>query len=265
MIVYRKELKRTTGSWCIWAFALVFIQSFICLFLFPEVKEQISKVNDALENVEELIIALGMGHLRLDEITDFYGLICGMVLGIGGSLFAALKGACILEAEEEDGTADFLFTHPISRAQILVQKLLSLFTQAAALNAVVIGAGLLTARIIDEAFDMHRFILLHTAYLAMQLEIACICFGISAFLKKGGGAIGAALVCVLYAMGIVYNLSGKAGFLKYVTPYAYCKVGRILSESNIQTELIGIGLALGVVGITAAFLKYVRKDISAEN
>lgn len=263
MIIYRKELKRTAGSWCMGTFALVFIQSFICIFLFPEVKEQIDSVNDAMAKAEEIAAALGIDQLRLDELTGFYGLVCGMVLGIGGGLFAAIKGACSIETEEEYYTADFLLTHPISRASILTQKICSLFTQVIALNAVVIGMGLLTAKILNEVLDMQFFILLHIAYLFMQLEIAGICFGISAFIKKGGGGIGAALVAVLYLVDMVYNISGKAGALKYVTPYAYCSVGRIFSQVKIQPDLIGAGAALGVIGIAAAYLKYARKDISA--
>lgn len=261
MMIYRKELRRGTGDWCMWTFALVFIQSFICIFLFPEIKLQISKVNNAIENAEEIIAALGMEHLRLDKITDFYGFICGMVLGIGGSLFAAIKGTQILGVEQEEYTAGFLFSHPISRVNVLMQKLFSLFTQVATLNAAFIGMGLLTAKIINEAFEMNDFILLHIAYFLMQLEIASVCFGISAFKRKGGCGIGVALVSVLYVMGAIYNVSKKADFLKYITPYAYCGVGGILSQSQVQMGLIGIGIAVDLAGIIIAFLKYIQKDI----
>lgn len=262
MIICRKELKRAAGSWCMCTFALVFIQSFICIFLFPEVKVQISTVNDAMENVGKIVGALGMDYLNLDEITDFYGLVCGMVLGIGGGLFAAIKGACILEAEEENDTADFLLTFPISRAAVLTQKLFALLMQVIALNAAVMGTGLLTARILNEALEMRCFVFLHIAYLAMHLEIAGICFGISAFIKTGGVAIGMALVIILYLMYIIYNFSEKAEFLKYLTPYAYCGAGKIFLRSKVQMELIGIGVAVGMMGIIAAYLKYVWKDIS---
>ena len=263
MIICRKELKRAAGSWCMCTFALVFIQSFICLFLFPVVKEQISTVNDAMENVEKIVGVLGMDYLNLDEITDFYGLVCGMVLGIGGGLFAAIKGACILEAEAENNTADFLLTFPISRAAVLTQKLFALFMQVIALNAVVIGMGLVTSKILNESLEMYGFVLLHIAYLVMQLEISSICFGISAFVETGGGVIGMAFAAVLYLMNMIYNISGNAGFLKYVTPYAYCGVGKIFSQTKIQLELVGIGIAVGLIGIIAAYLEYAQKDISA--
>lgn len=244
-------------------FALVFIQSFICLFLFPEVKEQISTVNDAMENVQKIVGALGMDYLSLDEITDFYGFVCGMVPGIGGSLFAAIKGACILAVEEENDTADFLLTFPISRAAVLTQKLFALFMQVIALNAAVMGAGLLTARILSEALEMRCFVLLHIVYLIMQLEVCGICFGISSFVKKGGGGIGAALVVAFNLMNIIYNISGNEGVLKYITPYAYCGIGRIFLRTKIQMELIGIGVTVSIIGIMAAYFKYTRKDIWA--
>lgn len=265
MIICRKELKRAAGSWCMCTFALVFIQSFICIFLFPEVKAQISTVNDAMENVGKIVGAFGMDYLSLDEITDFYGLVCGMALGIGGGLFAATKGACILEAEEENDTADFLLTFPISRAAVLTQKLFALLMQVIALNAAVMGAGLLTVGILNDTLDMRCFTLLHIIYLIMQLEVSGICFGISAFIKTGGGGIGAVFVVVLYLVNMIYNISGNMGVLKYLTPYAYCKVSRIFSQAKIQMELIGIGVAIGALGIAVAYLKYARKDIGAAN
>ena len=89
------------------------------------------------------------------------------------------------EAEEGNDTADFLRTFPISRAAVLTQKLFALFTQVIALNAVVMGAGLLTTGILNNTLDMRCFILLHIKYLIMQLEVSGICFGISAFIKMG--------------------------------------------------------------------------------
>lgn len=261
MIIYRKELKRDAGTWCMWAFSLIFIQSFICIFLFPEVKLQISKVNNAIENAKEITAALGMAHLRLDKITDFYGCIFGMVFGIGGGLFAAIKGIQALEVEEEENTAGLLLSHPISRGAVLAQKLFSLFTQVAVLNAAAIGMGLITAKIIHETFEMHDLILLHISYFFMQLEIVNICFGISAFIRKGGCGIGAAFAAILYVMDLLHNVSEKADFLKYITPYAYCGAGRIFSQSKIQVGLIGIGIAMGLGGVIAACLKYIRKDI----
>ena len=113
-----------------------------------------------------------------------------------------------------------------------------------------------------EELAMEEFWLLHLAYLLMQLEIGCICFGISAFIKRGSIGIGLGLALALYFMNIICNISEKADFLKYITPYAYADASNIISESELEGDLIFIGVLISIAGILTAILKYTKKDIS---
>ena len=204
-----------------------------------------------------------MDKLSFGEIMGFYGIECGNVMGIGGGFFAALAGITVLSNEEKERTAEFLLTHPVSRFSVLTQKLISVLTQVVVLNIVVVAVSLISAAIVDEHFEMKEFGLLHTAYLIMQLEIACICFGISAFIKRGSIGIGLGLALMFYFMNIVCNISDQAEFLRYITPYAYSEASSIISESALDTGLIVIGVLVGAAGAAAGYLKYLKKDIAA--
>ena len=117
--------------------------------------------------------------------------------------------------------------------------------------------------IIGEEYKMTEFVLLHAAYLMMQIEIGCICFGISAFIRRGSIGIGLGLALTLYFMNIICNISDKAEALKYITPYAYAEASNIISEAKLDIGLIAVGAGIAVIGAAAGYLKYLKKDIAS--
>ncbi len=262
MTIYRKELKQAAKSWSIWTCAIAFMM-LICVLMFPEMKNEMDSVSDVFANMGGFTAAFGMDKLSFGELMGFYGIECGNILGIGGGFFAALAGISLLANEEKERTAEFLLTHPVSRTSVLTQKLLSVITQIITMNAVIIAVSLLSAALIGEEFKLQEFFLLHIAYLIMQLEIACICFGISAFIRRGSIGIGLGLALALYFMNIICNISEQASFLKYITPYAYSDASKIISEAKLEPGLIGIGCGIAAAGVVIGYLKYTGKDIAS--
>lgn len=262
MTIYIKELKQSARSWLIWTLSIGFMM-FICVMMFPEMESQMDSVTDVFANMGGFTAAFGMDRLSFGELMGFYGIECGNIMGIGGGFFAALAGISVLANEEKERTAEFLLTHPVSRGSVLFQKLMSVFTQIILMNAAVVGISLASAVIIGEEYKMTEFVLLHAAYLMMQIEIGCICFGISAFIRRGSIGIGLGLALALYFMNIICNISDKAEFLKYITPYAYAEASNIISEAEIDMKLMWVGIAISVLGVFIGFAKYIKRDISA--
>ena len=262
MTIYIKELKQSFKSLCIWTASIAFMM-LVCVLLFPEIKGEMDSVSSIFANMGGFTAAFGMDKLSFGQLMGFYGIECGNVLGIGGGFFAALAGISVLANEEKERTAEFLLTHPISRVSIIAQKLLSVLTQVVVLNIVVVAVSLISAAVIDESFEMKEFMLLHVAYLIMQLEISCICFGISAFIRRGSIGIGLGLALAFYFMNLVCNMTEQAEFLRYITPYAYAEASNIISEGKLDTVLIVIGIIIAVIGAAVGFVKYTKKDIAS--
>ena len=262
MTIYIKELRQAFKSLCIWTASIAFMM-LVCILLFPEMKGEMDSVSDMFANMGGFSAAFGMDKLSFGELMGFYGIECGNILGIGGGFFAALAGISVLANEEKERTAEFLLTHPVSRFSVITQKLLSVLTQIIILNLVVVGVSLISAAAIGEDFEMKEFILMHFAFLLMQLEISCICFGISAFIKRGSIGIGLGLALALYFMNIVCNISEQAELLRYITPYAYAEASNIISDSELDIVLIAIGTVIAVMGVATGYLKYLKKDIAA--
>ena len=170
-------------------------------------------------------------------------------------------GISMLSKEEKDHTAEFLLTHPVSRVQVLSGKLAALFVQILILNAAVLLLSLLSIYAVGEDIPWKEILLLHLAYTLLQIEIASICFGISAFLRKGSLGIGLGLAIILYFFNIIANISDAAEFLKYISPYGYAEGTDIVTNVSLDGTLLLLGMLYGIIGIAAGYIKYTRKDI----
>ena len=221
MTIVKHELKQGKNSFLIWTAAIAMLLA-VCVFLFPEMKGEMDGISDIFASMGFFTSAFGMDRLNFGTLVGFYAIECGNMLGLGGAFYAAFCAVGILSKEEKERTAEFLLTHPVSRIKIITEKLIAVL---------------------------------------LQIELAGICFGISAFLRKGSIGVGLGIAVMMYFMNLVANIAEVAEGLKYITPFGYCEGADIVSNGYLDGTLITIGLIFGMVGIVAAYWKYTRKDI----
>ena len=118
-----------------------------------------------------------------------------------------------------------------------------------------------SVQMIGEELDIKMLLLMSLAYYIMQVEIAGICFGISAFISKSGLGIGIGLAAGMYMLNIVSNISDDAKALKYITAFGYTDGADIIKNESLQAGYLIAGLILMAAGIVAAYIKYSRKDL----
>lgn len=261
MTLVKHELKQGKTSFLIWTASIGFLLA-ICVFLFPEMKEQMGSVSDVFASMGFFTKAFGMDLLNFGTLVGFYAIECGNVLGLGGAFYAALSAVGILSKEEKDRTAEYLLTHPISRIRIITEKLISVLIQITAMNLIIYAISVVSIAIIGEEIPWKELNLMHLAYYLLQMELAGICFGISAFLRKGSAGVGLGIAVVMYFLNLISNIADIAEFLKYITPFGYCEGADIVNNGSLNGTMVAIGIAIGIGGIIVAYLKYTRKDIS---
>lgn len=261
MTLLKHELKQNRFSLMIWTAVITFMLG-ICVFLYPEMKGEMESISDVFSDMGSFSAAFGMDQINFGTLLGYYSIECGNTFGLGGAFFAALCGTGILAKEEKDRTAEFLLTHPISRIKIVTQKLLAVFLQILILNVVVYLAVILSMTAIGETIPWEEVNLLHISYFLLQLELASICFGISAFLRRGSLGIGLGVAIMMYFLNIISNITESAEFLKYFTPFSYTDGASIVTNVGLDGKLIMLGMVYGVVGIGVSYWKYTRKDIS---
>jgi len=260
MTLIKHELKQGWKSFAVWTAAIGFF-IVICVFMYPEMKGEMESVSDMFSSMGAFTAAFGMDRLNFGTLIGFYSIECGNILGIGGALFAALIAVVILAKEEKDSTAEFLLTHPVSRNYIVTNKLIAVFLQILIINLIVFGLAISSIAMIGEAIPWKEICLLHLANFLVQIELAGICFGISAFLRRNGLSIGMGVAIIMYFLNIVANISESAEFLKYITPFGYAESADIITDLSLDVKMISLGMCFMVLGIVAAYWKYCKKDI----
>lgn len=260
MTLLKHELRQGRTALSIWTAAIGFLLT-VCVFIFPEMKGEMENLGDVFGSMGSFSDAFGMDQLNFGTLVGFYAIECGNVLGLGGAFYAAICAAGILSKEEKDGTAEFLLTHPISRRTVLMQKLAAILIQITVMNVVVYLLSIGSMALIGEAVPWKEVNLMHLAYYCLQLELGGICYGVSAFLRKGSLGVGLGIAVMLYFANLISNMAEVAEGLRYITPFAYCDGADIVTNGNLDLLLLGIGFLFTAVGIGSAFWKYCRKDI----
>ena len=260
MTLVRHELRQGKTPFLIWTAAIGFLLA-TCIFLFPEMKGQMDSVSDVFASMGSFTQAFGMDRLNFGTLIGFYAVECGNVLGLGGAFFASLCAVGVLSKEEKDKTAEFLLTHPVSRKRIITEKLIAVLIQITALNVIIYALAIGSIAAVGEDIPWKEISLLHLAYYLLQLELAGICFGISAFLRKGSAGAGLGIAAMMYFLNLIANIADVADFLKYITPFGYCEGADIVSNGSLDMTLVSVGAVMGIIGVLLAYLHYTKKDI----
>ena len=260
MTILRHELRRSRVPFWIWTGAIGFLLA-VCIFLFPEMKGEMEGVSEVFSSMGAFTAAFGMDRLNFGTLNGYYAIECGNVLGLGGAFFAALLAAGMLCKEEKERTAEFLLTHPVSRARIVTEKLAAVLLLITVMNLVIYALAVGSILAIGESVPWRELNLQHLAYWLLQLEIAGICFGVSAFLRRGSAGVGLGIAVMLYFMNLIANITESASFLKDLTPFGYCDGAEIASSGSLDGKRLAIGAVFFAVGVAAAYWNYTRKDI----
>ncbi len=260
MTMIRHELRQGRISFLIWTISISFLLV-VCIFLFPEMKGEMDGINEMFSSMGSFTEAFGMDKVSFGTLTGFYAVECGNILGLGGAFFASICAVSALAKEEKEHTAEFLFTHPVSRVRLVTQKLISVLIQVILLNLIVFLLSAACITLIGEPIPWEELGLLHLAYFLLQLELAGICFGISAFLRTGSAGVGLGIAALMYFLNLIANISDRAEFLKFLTPFGYADGTQVVAELCLDGRKVTIGMGVAVVGVLCGMWEYLRKDI----
>ena len=239
MTLFFHELKRDRIKLIVWTAAIAFM---LCLsiLIYPQMTSQMSEMGDMFAEMGGFSQAFNMDKINFGEFSGYFAVECGNVLGLGGAFFAALLGISALAKEERERTAEFLLTHPVSSSYVVSRKLAAVIAEVLILNIAVALAAFLASLAIGEKIGTKLFFSVFLGYLLMQTEIACVMFGLSAFIKGNGLGIGLGAAFVLYFMNILANLTDEAEFLRYITPFSYADGTAIVANGGIEAKYLSI-------------------------
>ena len=258
--LFLHEIKRNKISLIVWSYALAFMLG-VCVFIYPEMQTQMGDLSAMFSDMGAFTEAFGMDMLNFGEFMGYFGVEVGNTLGLGGALMAGIVGISALSKEERDGTSELLLTLPVSRTQVVLEKLLFCTFHIFVVNAAAVIFSVIGIAAIDVEADAGKIALIFLANLLMQLEIMAITFGISACLNKNSIGIGIGISFGLYFLNILANLEDSLEFIGKITPFGYANSGYIIEHGKINAWSLVIGILFMGLGVALAFARYTKKDI----
>lgn len=258
LTLFRHELRRAAPAWAVWAACVAGLAA-ACAALWPQMEGQTADLGAAFAGMGAFTAAFGLDRLDIGSFLGFYGVEVGSIVSLGGALYAGMTAAGALSGEEKVGTAEWLLAHPVGRGRVLAAKALALGTQVLALDAAAFAACAGAAAAVVSDVPWARLCGLHAAWALLHLELAALCYGLSA-LRAAGPGLGLGLAAGLYFLALVANLAPAAHWLRPFTPFAWAEPAALLSDGP-DWPLALPGLAAAALAAAAGCWHYRRRDI----
>jgi ABC-2 type transport system permease protein len=259
-----RELRVNGRSLLIWA-AILMALTFFTMSVFESIELGEGQYDEFIELLPGAMQkAFGLDRLSFSEPLGYYGTeIYFMVLLFGG-IYAAILGSGIMAKEEEEKTIEFLLARPVSRAQVITGKLLTLPIYLLLLN-LLIGLTVLAAfkAFVSVSYSLQVLLNLLAAPFLAHFTFACFGFLLAFFFTRRRSAIPSSIGMVLafYFCDVLANLSDKMEFLGYLTPFHYVSAAGIVINEQIGWSNALILLAASAAAIGASYILYRRRDI----
>lgn len=264
MNIYRHELRTNLKSTALWTIVLSVVGGSVELF-YLIIEKDIKAFTSMMNNFPDSMKAI-MGLITENFSTPlgFYGFVLTFSL-----LFASIQamniGVGIVSKETRDKTADFLLTKPVSRIRIISEKILAAVTLLGA-SWLVYSACLyfVIASLAKGDFAHGKYLLLCAGYYLLQLIFFSVGLLVSALAKKIKAVLPVSMGIVFFAYAVsAFAVTSDSDALRFLTPFQYFKTEYILKNGSFELPYLFTGLAVILVAILCAYVRFIKKDIHA--
>lgn len=256
------EWRASRKSFYIWLGSIVVI-CFGCELLYGSLENSLQGMADAYQNMGTFSQAFGMDQMSIATMEGFYATEIALMFGLGAAMFAGMLGTAMLSKETEGHTAEFLYTLPNSRRKIVLLKYAAMILRILLFNVISVTFFFLGFLLMKEDVSIGGFFIYHIMCFLMQVEIATICFFISAISNKKNVGMGIGMVILCYALDMMCRLIPDLEKLKYVVPYYYANAVDLFENGMKGMEsMTVIGVVVTIVCLFSAVIIYEKKDIN---
>lgn len=267
MNVFRLELKNTWKNTLKWTIALCSI-TFMLLAFFPSMQTESMKelAGAKMEGIDPALLeALGLRELTdFTVITNFFGYVLQYIT-LAIMVYITQVAVNSLVKEETDGTIEFLYSKPISRSAIFIQKALantlSFILLLVALDVVTV-LGYLSFTDYKFTESIKETGIFYGSILYVGLVFMVLGTMVSSLIKSSKGSSGLVIAIVFgtFILGIVGVIIDKLSFLSYFSPMDWIKTQKLMAEGIRKEEWL-IGMLIIITFPLASWRIYKRRDL----
>jgi len=260
--LFFKEFKNNLKGTVITSLVVVLYTAFT-FFIYASMKTIISQATDFYYTLPQSL-RLFMNFSQWDKVLGYYVTYFVYFVPIITGCYSIILGSKLLSKEEQNKTAEFLLSRPLSRIQIISSKLMAFFIHILGINLLafftaIFGIGIVS----DWEFNLSSLIVLHTYGYLICLFFGFLGFFITVVMKRAKAitGIGIGIVLGTYLFDMMIRIFGKVQFLLYLSPFKYINLDA--HSPNYGFEAWRLIYFIGTSGllIILSYLIYRRKDI----
>ena len=261
------ELRRNRTSFLIWSGSLsIFIIFFMLFYPTFSNEKMIQQAKLIFENpfMKGIISAFGVDIQNLSSALGFYTTYANLYLLLIGSLYSILLSSKLLSREENEKTAEFLLTRPVSRTNIVINKIMVFVTYSFLLNIIVALTGLFLIDIYSTGdYNLSSFIILNIYSFFLITLFGMIGFFLSLFIKRGKQILGLSVGIVVgtYFIDAIFKVITRVSYLGYISPFRFVNINLLQPGYSLEAWRIIYFLGTFIILFFLSIFFYKKKDI----
>ncbi len=263
--IYTHELRARLRSVLVWSLAVASLVLFYFSF-FPVFADQAALMNEMMARFPpQMRAAFGLEKMDLSTVLGFLSFVF-LFVQLCLAIQASNYGFGLVSIEENELTADFLLSKPVSRGQVLTSKLLAALTSLVLTDLIVWASCLVAVTFLrgGRSYDPTTLRLLLLSLLPFQLFFLGVGLLISLLVKRVRNV-------TPYALGLAfgaYVLSAFSGIfgdvkLEMITPFKHFDPTAIVQQAALNMPLVLLNVAVMLVAVIASYWLYIHRDIHA--
>jgi ABC-2 type transport system permease protein len=261
--IYLKELKKSRKTLIIVTGAVVLL-IIVTLIVFRSFTESGSVKEVFKMFPDEMLKAFSMNFDTFDNILGFYTAYNIFYVMIGGGIYALSLGGGLLSKEENRKTAEFLYTKPVTRQEVVWSKFLAFVTNILIFNLAVMGFAVVFMEIFKRAdVDYGRFLILSLYYFLFMLMFGSLGVFITTLIRRGRNLTGlfTGIIIGFYFIDTMSKVNADIESLGYMSPFKFVDVDILVPAYGMDWWRVVYFITLALVFMVASVVIYSRKDI----
>jgi len=269
MSIFKLEIRTIKKGVIKWTIAIGVI-IFMMLAFFPSMQTESmqSLAGAKMEGISpELLEALGISTMMdFTKITNFYGYVLQFIT-LALMVFVTIISISTLVKEETDGTIEFLYSKPVSRNMIFLQKSfanISSFIVLLFVLSVVTVIGYVSFSDYSLADSIKESSMFYSSILFVGLVFMSIGTLLSTVLRSNKGTSGIAMSIVFgtFILGMIGSIMDNLSFLTYISPMEWIQTQKLIEDGILITEWM-IGFTTIIICYAMAYKIYNKKDLQS--
>ncbi len=245
-------------------FSSILVVTYILVIaIYPSIATSGLNINEILKVFpEELLKVFNMDIFDISTALGWLeteGFIFWILLS---GFYSAILGATILTKEENDKTIEILLSKPVSRNEVVINKLICGIINVFIFNLLVYLTCVFGLLLIDD-LDFKIVTLISIGTFMIDLMLFTITLMISSFFNKTSVTrnIALAIVFLSYIMQIVGGLTSSLEFLKNISIFEFFSVRYIAVNNCLDPLYLILSIIIILCAILITFINYNKKEL----